>query len=131
MWSLSGYVRRLRALNSARHQTGVCNEKRALELLKANLSEVQLQEYERYCSFEVVGGSTGRRYRIRQGRQLNVEELGTKGRRTCALCFAPEGGLPMADVMLAQKLALELFETDALQVANKAPLVNFFATLSG
>ena len=35
------------------------------------------------------------------------------------LCFMPEGGLVVGDMMLAQKLALELFESDALEVANK------------
>jgi hypothetical protein len=128
MWNLTGHVHRLRALTVARHQAHVCNEERALELLKANLSAAQLQEYKRSCSFEVVGGSTGLRYRILQGHQLNVEQLDVKGRRTCVLCFTPEGALPIGDVMLAQKLALELFETDALKVANKAPL-NFFSRL--
>ena len=37
----------------------------------------------------------------------------------CVLCFAPEGGLVVGDVMLAQKLALELFESDTLKVANR------------
>jgi len=34
------------------------------------------------------------------------------------LCFTPQGHLPICDVMLAQKIALECFELDALAVAN-------------
>ena len=34
----------------------------------------------------------------------------------------PEGKLAVGDIMLAQKLALELFESDTLQVANKFPI---------
>jgi hypothetical protein len=34
------------------------------------------------------------------------------------LCFAPKGYLPIGDIMLAQKIALELFEADAIKVAN-------------
>ena len=37
----------------------------------------------------------------------------------CGWCFFPEGNLVTGDVMLAQKVALELFETDALKIANK------------
>jgi hypothetical protein len=34
------------------------------------------------------------------------------------LCFMPRGGLPVGDIMLAQKTALELFESDAVRVAT-------------
>jgi hypothetical protein len=37
------------------------------------------------------------------------------------LCFMPRGKLAEGDIMLAQKLALELFEADALKVAKKIP----------
>ena len=37
------------------------------------------------------------------------------------LCFEPQGQLPVGDVMLAQKVALELFESKALRVANASP----------
>jgi len=30
----------------------------------------------------------------------------------------PRGGLPVGDIMLAQKIALELFESDTISVAN-------------
>ena len=35
-------------------------------------------------------------------------------------CFVPEGTLPIGDVMLAQKIALETDERAALAVANRA-----------
>jgi hypothetical protein len=35
-----------------------------------------------------------------------------------SLCFAPRGRLPVGDVMLAQAIALQRFEYEALNVAN-------------
>ncbi len=92
---------------------------RGLRLLRENLTPVQRAQYENFGYFETVGGQTGRRYRIRYGTQMNVERLGRSGRVMHGLCFVPEGSLVAGDVMLAQKLALELFEADALKVANK------------
>jgi hypothetical protein len=53
---------------------------------------------------------------------MNVEEFDEHGRRVSVLCFMPEGGVPLGDVLLAQKVALELFEADALRVANRSPI---------
>jgi hypothetical protein len=50
---------------------------------------------------------------------MNVDELDETGRRTARWCFGPEGDLPLGDIMLAQKLALELDEQGALAVANR------------
>jgi hypothetical protein len=52
---------------------------------------------------------------------MNVEELDQRGRCTRRLCFVPEGKLVDGDVMLAQKVALEAFEAEALAIANKFP----------
>jgi hypothetical protein len=93
---------------------------RGIQLLQQNLSPNQSAQYEQCGYFDVIGGETGRRYRIRAGCQMNVEQLDKKGRPKWALCFAPEGELVVGDVMLAQKLALELFESDTLKVANKS-----------
>ncbi len=95
---------------------------RGLRLLKENLSPAQRAQYEKRGYFVVVGGETGTRYRIRNGDQLNVEELTKKGRARRILCFIPEGDLVEGDVMLAQKLALELFEPAALKVACEYPV---------
>jgi hypothetical protein len=94
---------------------------RSIQLLKQNLSPAQLEQYERLRHFEVIGGSSGDRYRIRHGFQMNVERLDKNGRRKFLLCFTPQGRVPIGDIMLAQKMALELFENEAIQIANKMP----------
>jgi hypothetical protein len=93
--------------------------RRSIQLLKQNLSPAQREQYERRSHFEVIGGCSGNRYRIRHGAVMNVELLNENGRRACLLCFIPEGGVPVGDIMLAQKIALELFETEAFTIANK------------
>ena len=90
-----------------------------MRLLRENLTAVQRRQFDMRGSFEVSGGETGRRYRIRRGLQMNVEQLDHRGRPVCVLCFVPDGSLVMGDVMLAQKLALELFELDTLAAANR------------
>jgi hypothetical protein len=51
---------------------------------------------------------------------MNVDELDTVGDTVCEWCFLPEGKLAAGDVMLAQKIALEMFESPALAVANRS-----------
>lgn len=94
-------------------------QERGLKLLRENLALGQRQQYERYGYFDVVGGSTGKRYRIRHGRQMNIDQLDKNGRRVCGWCFFPQGSLVAGDIMLAQKLALELYEVETLRIANR------------
>jgi hypothetical protein len=94
-------------------------QERGMRLLKENLSPAQRQQYEKHRYFEVIGGRTGKRYRIRYGRMMNIDQLDKRGRHICGWCFFPEGHLVAGDVMLTQKLALELFEAEALEVANR------------
>jgi hypothetical protein len=94
-------------------------EHKALALLGAWLSPTQAEQYNSYKHFEVIGSDTGTRYRIRHGRTMNVDELDSVGNRVCEWCFLPEGKLAAGDVMLAQKIALETFESQALAVANR------------
>jgi len=94
-------------------------QERGIQLLKENLSAAQRRQYDKYGYFDVTGGKTGKRYRIRHGRQMNIEQLDRNGRRVCGWCFFPQGSLVSGDVMLAQKAALELFEGDALRIANR------------
>ena len=94
-------------------------EIRGISLLKGWLSPKQLAQYESYRYFDVIGRQSGKRYRIRHGRQMNIEQLDRNGRRVCGWCFFPQGSLVSGDVMLAQKAALELFEADALRIANR------------
>jgi hypothetical protein len=96
-------------------------EARAVELLTRSLSPAQREQYKSFGYFDVIGGESGKRYRIKKGRQMNVEQLDQNGRRSQLLCFMPQGDLPVGDVMLAQKVALELFETEAMGVANRRP----------
>src|SRR5688572_33071768 len=118
---MSGLVRRLRDLcywwvleplvEEKAHQQG-------LRLLKQNLSPSQRHQLEFLDYFDVVGGKTGTRYRIHLGDRMNVAQLDASGTRVRGLCFLPIGGLPVGDTMLAQKLALELFEVEALRRAT-------------
>ena len=94
-------------------------EEKGLALLKQWLSPAQLTQYEKYHYFEVTGGDSGKHYRIRPTRQMNVDELDQHGVRTISYCFGPEGELPLGDMMLAQKIALENDEEAALALANR------------
>lgn len=92
-------------------------EQRAVALLREWLSPAQLARLERYGYFEVIGSRTGKRYRIRYNRVVNIDELDEHGRQVVTWCFGPEGGLPRGDIMLAQKIALENDEDAALAIA--------------
>ena len=92
--------------------------KRAAELLREALTPDQRAQYDRKGHFDVIGSHSGKRYRIKNGSQMNVEELSATGSRVRILCFVPQGGLPLGDNHLAQKLALELMEDEALKVAR-------------
>jgi hypothetical protein len=92
-------------------------ERLARHLLRDVLSPRQRAQYDSKGFFDVTGGQTGTRYRIRTGSQMNVEELGGPLR---TMCFVPKGGVPIGDILLAQKLALELMEEDTLKVAHPA-----------
>jgi hypothetical protein len=97
------------------------DEAGAMVFLNDNLSVEQRDQLRRFGYFEVVGGETKRRYRIRGAYRLNVEEVSATGTRIRLLCFGPAEGVALGRVMLAQKLALELFEREALAVANMVP----------
>ena len=98
-----------------------CAVARSARLLRDNLSPEQLATYRQGGSFDVIGGDTGRRYRLCRSSLLNVAEFDAEGHRVWTWCFCPEGNLVRGDNMLAQKLALELFETEALVKANRHP----------
>ena len=90
----------------------------ALQLLRENLSTDQCQQYDNHRYFDVIGGTSGKRYRVRHGRQMNVDELDNTGRLVRGLCFLPEGWLSTGDILLVQKFALELMEANALSGAR-------------
>jgi len=94
-------------------------ERKGMRVLRESLNAEQLASLDQRGFFEVRGGRSGKTYRIRTGRQMNIDEMDGRGRKVCGWCFVPKGGLVTGDVMLTQKLALELQETEALQVANR------------
>ena len=96
-------------------------EKRAMTLLLSWLTPVQERQWVARGAFEVIGGDTGTRYRITYRAVMNVRELDRDGRPVKQWCFAPEGGLAVGDVLLAQKIARETMEGAALLVANSHP----------
>lgn len=92
-------------------------ERRAEELLKAHLTAEQRENYDKDKRFQVVS-ETGKRYEIRaKGLVGNVYEVGKNGRPVKRWCAHPNG-VPLADALLAQKLALEMNEKEFLRVAN-------------
>ena len=92
---------------------------RGMALLNANLTPKQQSSLERYRHFDVKGGTSGKTYRITYGSHMNVFELTKLGRKKCGWCFLPRGALCEGDVMLAQKISLELDEEHALEIANR------------
>jgi hypothetical protein len=97
-------------------------EARGLKLLKEWLSPAQLNAYLVHRYFEVVGCDSGTVYRIHHGFQGNVEQLDEYGdQAVCRWCFGPEDLVVAGDTMLAQKIALETYESAALRTANRLP----------
>ena len=112
---------RMRAISALflRHGAQSTPEGRSLRLLRAWLSPAQRAHFAEKGYFEVVGGETGMQYRIYPGIMSNVCEIDEKGRPRLGLCFQTIGELPIGDVMLAQKIALENCESSALAVARR------------
>jgi hypothetical protein len=94
---------------------------RGMRLLKSQLTPAQVRQYEYYGWFDVIGGETGHRFRIHRGDVLNVDEYDSTGKCVLRWCFMPIGNLVRGDVLLAQKLAIELFESQARSIANILP----------
>ena len=88
---------------------------KAEALIREWLSPAQLHEYEKTKRFEVTG-SAGGRYLVAPD---YIRDLATGGH----ICFVPENWsvLPVADIMLARKIALENDEAGALKVAYRLP----------
>jgi hypothetical protein len=95
-------------------------QQKALALLRLWLSPEQAAQYNSKEHFDVVGSDTGTRYRIRHGQMTNIDQLDSAGEKVCSWCFVPEGNLAAGDCMLAQKIALETFETKVLAIASRS-----------
>ncbi|WP_271581580.1 hypothetical protein [Bradyrhizobium sp. CCBAU 45389] len=119
--SRSGERSRMRAIRALLIRRGAerTPEGRSLRLLREWLSPAQRTQFAAKGYFEVVGGDTGKQYRIYPGAMTNVCEIDEKDRPTIGLCFLPKGELPIGDVMLSQKIALESCESRALEVARR------------
>jgi hypothetical protein len=96
-------------------------DKRELALLRSWLTPEQDRQWAARYEFEVVGCDTGTRCRITYRAVMNVHELDPDGHPVKQWCFIPEGGLAIGDVLLAEKIALETIEREALVVANSQP----------
>jgi hypothetical protein len=122
--SLFPSLRRTRLLDEVGAPARNANERlaadvRGLELLRSWLSPEQRRQYDQRGSFEVVGSDTGNRYRICKGDIFNVEELDDRGVQVRAWCIRGNG-VPIGDISLAQKIALEAFESEDLRIANRS-----------
>jgi hypothetical protein len=104
-----------------RSRTGKQVEERGIALLRSWLTPEQDRQWVAHRCFDVVGCDSGTRYRITRGAVMNIHQLDPEGRRVAQWCFAPEGGLAIGDILLAQKIALETMERKALTIANTQP----------
>jgi hypothetical protein len=94
-------------------------EQRGLRLLRSWLTSAQLAQLDAEGYFNVIGGQSGKIYRIKLGICANILEVGAEGKPIVGWCVVPDGCLVAGDVMLAQKIALETFEYAALARANR------------
>jgi hypothetical protein len=116
-------VARFRAMRALYQSFGTENtpDGRARKLLREWLSPEQREQFDKTGHFEVIGGSSGKKYRIFTGTGVNVLQLDDQGQPAMGLCFVPAGHLAVGDVMLAQKIALEACEASVITIANWFP----------
>ena len=105
------------AENERRRATAAEAEAAAERLLREHLDAEQVAQLERDRAF-VVSVSSGRRYKIKRGRQGNVVEIDARGRTLRKFCIHPDLYIPDPDTMLAQKLLLETDEAAFRRIAN-------------
>jgi len=109
---------RLAELAKERAEQAKIAEEKALQLLLENLTENQAEIFKMTGAIPVVCPS-GRKYKIKKGKSRNIIELGERDQTKAFLCFQPcDYDIPVYDVMLAQKLMLEVCEEDARMIAN-------------
>jgi hypothetical protein len=95
---------------------------RARELLVSCLTLAQRESLEKHAWFLVIGGNSGKRYRIRTNSVMgNIDVMAGKrsDRVEARLCCHCQGNIPESDQHLAQKLALEYDEARFLSIANR------------
>jgi len=87
-------------------------ERRSQNLLRMCLSPQQIEDLDKKkCFYVEIAGRDGKkeRYRIDHGSHGNVKQIDAKGSIIRSFCIQPSG-VPVADVMLTQKLWLEASE---------------------
>jgi hypothetical protein len=90
---------------------------RSEDLLMLQLSEKQKQDWRTQKAFEVLAQS-GKRFRIRDGVSMNVDEYDTQGKIVAKHCIIPMERVPRYDQFVMQKLMLEHAESEFMQIAN-------------
>ena len=93
-------------------------EEKARQLLKEVLTEDQDAQLTKDGYFELTSIKSGKRYRIKKGFAMNVEELDAQGKKLRSMCFHPNVHVHHYDNMAIQKLILENDEEEARKVAN-------------
>jgi hypothetical protein len=91
-------------------------EKRAEDLLMSMLDATQREMFRKEQAIIVIAAS-GIRYRIRLSMINNIEQLDTHGNPLLKLCVHPVN-VPLADVLVTQKLLLETDEQEFRRMAN-------------
>jgi len=100
-------------------------KEKAERLLCEHLTEEQEQAWKENRAIFVTAKS-GRRFKIKEGRAGNIEEINTEGKAIRSFCVHVEPhNVPDADNVLAQKLALEHNEEALLRVANSHPITPY------
>jgi hypothetical protein len=113
-----------RIAQKKRNEERAAARKRAEELLITHLTDAQRSDLKR-DGFFFVESQLGKRYRIRKGREGNVDRYCDKGEKIVGkLCIHPQAYVPDFDTMLAQKLMLEHNEQEFLRVANETRVLN-------
>jgi len=91
-------------------------KKKALSLLRQNVSAKQWKDYKELGYFEVIS-QKGNVYRIYEGRSRNVKKI-VDGKVAEILCAHPGLQVPNPDTLLSQKLMLECEEDTFRNIAN-------------
>jgi hypothetical protein len=89
--------------------------KRAEKLLRNHLTAEQREDLDKKGYFQIIVDK--RHFRIKRGTSHNVVEVNKNGRKIRTFCAHPDG-VPESDVMLSQKLALEIQPSAFFSVAN-------------
>lgn len=90
--------------------------RKAEVLLRSCLNQQQLDDLDKKKCFFLHTG--GRKYRVDRGQHGNVKLLDERDRVVESYCIQPQGGLPDADAMLAQKLLLETDPDSFRKISN-------------